>query len=125
MATVRPEERRRFSRVPYQSPAQLLIGTRSFVCGVHDVSLKGVLLDSPGPGRAKLGQPCRVVIDLGGGGEVIQLQGTVAHVEAGTVGVRCTGIDLEGLSRLRRLLELNLGDEALLHRELGALVRSH
>jgi hypothetical protein len=36
--------------------------------------------------------------------------------------VRCRETDLEGIMHLRRLLEVNLADDRLLHRELGALI---
>ena len=37
------------------------------------------------------------------------------------VGMVCRHIDVDSISHLRRLVELNLGDEALLERELAAL----
>jgi hypothetical protein len=37
------------------------------------------------------------------------------------VGLHCRHIDIESLAHLRRLIELNLGDPALLERELAAL----
>jgi hypothetical protein len=52
------------------------------------------------------------------------MTGEIAHREGRQVGVRCLEIDLDSISHLRRLVELNVGDEAILHRELGALVRS-
>jgi len=45
----------------------------------------------------------------------------VAHVEGGRVGLRRTHIDIESVTHLRRLVELNLGDPALLERELHEL----
>jgi hypothetical protein len=45
----------------------------------------------------------------------------VAHVNDRTAGLRCIEIDLDSLTHLRRLLELNLGDSALLCRELEHL----
>jgi len=55
-------------------------------------------------------------------GPFIRMEGTLVHREPGRAGVRCDGIDLEGIAHLRRFVELNLGDDALLHREMGALV---
>jgi hypothetical protein len=37
------------------------------------------------------------------------------------LGFVCRHIDLDSISHLRRLVELNLGDETLLERELAAL----
>lgn len=38
-----------------------------------------------------------------------------------SLGFVCRHIDLDSISHLRRLVELNLGDEQLLERELAAL----
>jgi hypothetical protein len=45
----------------------------------------------------------------------------VAHIEGTRVGLRCLHIDLDSITELRRLVELNLGDAAQLDRELHAL----
>ncbi|VAX04921.1 hypothetical protein MNBD_GAMMA20-584, partial [hydrothermal vent metagenome] len=45
------------------------------------------------------------------------------HSENDHIGFRCEHIDLESISHLRRLVELNLGDAKLLDRELSALTR--
>ena len=50
------------------------------------------------------------------------MRGAVAHRAADTAGIRCDEMDLDSVSELRRLVELNLGDERMLHRELVALV---
>jgi len=60
--------------------------------------------------------------DLDAAGPFIRMEGTLVHREPGRAGVRCDGIDLDGIAHLRRFVELNLGDDALLHREMGALV---
>jgi hypothetical protein len=46
----------------------------------------------------------------------------VAHVEGEHVGLLCRSIDIESITHLRRLLEINLGDAKLLERELKALI---
>ena len=50
------------------------------------------------------------------------MQTAVAHIDANSVGFICEHIDLDSISHLKRLVELNLGDEDLLHRELHALI---
>jgi hypothetical protein len=46
---------------------------------------------------------------------------TVAHCESEHVGFHCDHIDIDSITHLRRLVELNLGDPELLERELSAL----
>jgi hypothetical protein len=123
MATVqRRDERRRFSRITFRRAARLSAGSAATQCSVLDVSLRGALLEIPAAFEAEVDWPCSLVIYLDEGEAVIRLDGAVAHREGMTVGVRCTAIDLESIGHLRRLVELNLADEQLLHRELGALI---
>jgi hypothetical protein len=49
------------------------------------------------------------------------MEGSIAHLEGTQVGLRCDSIDIDSLTHLRRLVELNVGDEAILQRELSAL----
>jgi PilZ domain-containing protein len=118
----RHDERRRFSRIAFHRPAELVVGAAATTCGVLDVSLRGALVEVPAAFPAELGQACALVIRLAALDAAIELAGVVVHREGATLGVRCTGIDLESITHLRRLVELNLGDTDLLHRELGALV---
>ena len=50
------------------------------------------------------------------------MEGVVAHSARGLIGIACRSIDLDSITVLRRLIELNLGDAALLERDLQALV---
>ncbi len=122
MAVKSGDERRRFSRIAFHRPAQLRVGTAQVVCEVVDVSLKGALVQVPRAFQAKDGERCTLAIRLDAGDAVIRMDGEIAHRQGTSVGVRCTGIDLESIAHLRRLVELNLGDDELLHRELSALV---
>ena len=115
------EERRHFSRIRFHRPATLELGGRELTCVLQDVSLKGALVELPGANALYGGQRCAVIVRLGGDA-VIRMDAVVAHQEGTTLGLRCTGIDLDSISHLRRLVEMNLGDEELLHRELAALV---
>lgn len=91
------------------------------------MSLKGVLLQLPegGTGLAvQAGMPCLVSLPLNADSEriAIAMAGELAHVEGGHAGVLCRSIDLESITHLRRLIEVNLGDPAASERELKALI---
>ncbi|MCC4115442.1 PilZ domain-containing protein [Aromatoleum toluclasticum] len=114
-------QRRHFSRIRFNTGARLLAGDREYPCEVRDLSLKGALIRSasdllPGPGER-----CLLEIALDEEGTAIRMEGDVAHSENGCVGLACREIDLDSITHLRRLLELNLGDPGLLQRELGVL----
>jgi PilZ domain len=97
-------------------------------CQVIDISLKGVLLQLPEGGAPQAGMPCLVKLPLSavvneeGSDVVIAMAGELAHVEGGHAGVLCRSIDLESITHLRRLIEVNLGDPAASERELKALI---
>ncbi|MBC7183294.1 MAG: PilZ domain-containing protein, partial [Marinobacter sp.] len=44
------------------------------------------------------------------------------HIEPHRLGFKCQYIDLDSATHLKRLVELNLGDQALLEREFAHLI---
>lgn len=92
-----------------------------------DLSLKGALLRLPARSALKPGDPCLLSVSLAQLDVGIAMAGEVAHIELdGTrVGLLCRSIDIESITHLRRLLEVNLGDAKLLERELKALIASN
>jgi hypothetical protein len=112
---------RRFSRITFTCPALLDLKVARAECEVRDVSLKGALIELTGL-SVKPGDTCSLSIRLDAGDAVIRMDGEVAHVNGKRVGVKADEMDLESIEHLRRLVEVNLGDEEILHRELAALV---
>jgi hypothetical protein len=115
-------ERRRFSRISFHRPAELDLSGDRTTGELLDVSLKGALVEMPRGFDARVGQPCSLSIRLDAADAAIRMEGEIAHRRGMLVGVRCDEIDLDSIAHLRRLVELNLGDDELLHRELTALV---
>lgn len=124
--TIINAERRQFARVAFASGAELITTQEHLHCQVVDISLKGVLLQLPEGHAPQTGMPCLVKLPLGAGGgtdaATIAMAGELAHVERGHVGVLCRSIDLESITHLRRLIEVNLGDPQASERELKALI---
>lgn len=116
------DERRRFSRIAFHRPADLDARIARGTCEVLDVSMKGALVEVPHGFPANVGQRCTLAIRLDAGEAVIRMEGEIVHREGTQAGIRCVEIDLDSISHLRRLVELNVGDEEVLHRELSALV---
>jgi hypothetical protein len=114
-------DKRRFTRIHFEAAATLRLDDEPHAVELLDISLHGALLRVPTSLKVAAGAPCVAELDLDGGNAVIRMEGHVSHVEGGAVGVACDHIDLDSITHLRRLVELNLGDEALLHRELLAL----
>jgi hypothetical protein len=87
-----------------------------------------VLLQLPAGPAPQVGMPCLVKLPLGdadsdgASGIAIAMAGELAHVEGGHAGVLCRSIDIESITHLRRLIEVNLADPAASERELKALI---
>lgn len=119
----RPFEKRRYSRITFAVPAQLVCADGEWGSEVLDLSLKGALLRAPTGWVGVPGDLCTLRIPLDAGGESeIRMEAAVAHVGRDRIGLSCREIDLDSLTHLRRLIELNLADESLLQRELGKLM---
>ena len=121
-AVVSHEERRDFSRIPLSRPAALELGKSRVACDLVDISLRGALVRTKTPLVAVEGQPCRLLVQLDQGPSTILMRGEVAHARNGDIGVCCRELDLDSAAHLRRLVEVNLGSEKLLERELAALL---
>ncbi|HHM04711.1 MAG TPA: PilZ domain-containing protein [Gammaproteobacteria bacterium] len=119
-------ERRRFSRIPFDGAVLLRDQAgKSWHTDLLDISLKGVLVSRPDGWAGEPGETYHLEITLPTGDVTLMMEVETAHVEDSNVGFCCVQIDVDSISHLRRLMELNLGDESQFHRELFALVRKH
>lgn len=117
------EERRHFTRIPIDCEAVLRCHDGDELrTTLQDVSLKGALLNRPDDYSGHTGEPC--VLELLLGETTVSMQGCIVHSDANQIGFRCDHIDLDSITHLKRLVELNLGDEDALGRELHELVGS-
>lgn len=92
-------DKRHFHRIFFNSDVTLNNESTILPCKLVDISLKLKLSDEIS----------------------ITMQTSVAHVVGSSVGFKCEHIDIDSISQLRRLVELNLGDSDLLERDLLAL----
>ncbi|MDF2178011.1 PilZ domain-containing protein [Aliiglaciecola sp. CAU 1673] len=113
--------RRQFTRIVFSAPGELRQGAKKWHCSLLDISLKGVLLTKPEKFEVKADEPVLLVISLPGMANSIMLEGLIRHQEEEQLGIQIKMIDIDSASSLRRLVELNVGDDALLKRELEAL----
>jgi hypothetical protein len=116
-----PAERRRFKRIAFDARTELSQGESTWPVTLIDLSLKGLLIERPDPWLGNAQQDFLVDIHLSEDVDII-MDVQLAHDDHGQLGFVCLHISLESIERLRRLIELNLADEAELERELGALI---
>jgi hypothetical protein len=114
-------DRRRFKRIAFDARTELSQGEYIWPVKLIDLSLKGLLIEKPEPwlGNAEW----HFLVDIHLTDDVaIKMDVQLTHDDHGQLGFVCKHISLESIERLRRLIELNLGDPEELERELGALI---
>lgn len=114
------QERRQFQRLHFDTHAQLVCAGQAHPVRLLDISLRGALVDASGALAWPKEAPCQLIITLGEGCH-IAMGAEVTHLQGTHIGLRCCSIDLDSITHLRRLLELQLGDPALLERDLSQL----
>lgn len=114
-------EKRHFHRIVFDDAATLRFADKTLQGRIIDLSLKGALvrLDEPHP-ELEIDEACELSFALAED-VTINMQARIRHKEGMRLGLHCEHIDLESVQHLRRLIELNLGDDTLLQRELGAM----
>ncbi|AXS81232.1 PilZ domain-containing protein [Dechloromonas sp. HYN0024] len=115
------QNRRKFSRIPFQAEASLLLPDGAQPVDVIDLSLKGAMVRPRGSMYVTVGTNCPLVIRLDQGETNIRMEVTVIRHLTDRYGLACRDIDLDSVTHLRRLVALNLGDEALADREFALL----
>jgi hypothetical protein len=114
-------ERRHFHRIVFDAPATITTPHGEYPTTLLDISLKGALARTPTEWQPNPGDPVTLQVALDQGENLITMQASCAHLEEDRVGLRCEAIDMDSITRLRRLVELNLCDESLLQRDIEAL----
>jgi len=117
------DERRLFSRIPFEISAFLFADQGAPISvDVLDISLQGLLIHKPDDWTADLGESFKAEMTLTSSNVQLKMALSVAHISDDHIGFHCDSIDLESISHLKRLVELNLADNELLERELHALI---
>ena len=114
-------ERRRFKRIAFDAPTELIQGEQRWPVELVDISLKGLLIESPEQWQADPEQAFEARIHLGVEA-VVQMQVELRHIEGTQLGFICSHIDLSSMEHLCRLIELNLADRTELEREFRQLI---
>jgi hypothetical protein len=114
-------ERRNYSRIPFQAEVLMQSGNEEWSCNLLDISLKGMLVEPPEGIDIDKSKPCAVALFLGEDASIHARVNITHDTDDGLWGLKWKHIDIDGLKHLRRLLELNMPEPSLLHRELAEL----
>ncbi len=114
-------ERRQFSRVIYQVPTEISQGQVNVSGSVQDLSLHGLLVQCNESKQLSHDAPVQVSFKLENSDINIQLEATIVSTINTSMRLRIEHLDIDSISHLKRLVELNVGDDELLYREIKHL----
>lgn len=114
-------ERRQFSRVIYQVPTEISQGQVNVSGSVQDLSLHGLLIQCNEWQQLSHDVPVHVSFTLTNSDINIQLEATIVSTINTSMRLRIEHLDIDSISHLKRLVELNVGDDELLYREIEHL----
>lgn len=117
-------EKRKFSRIIFSGQCSLNEKTSGEIWQTElvDISLKGALVHKPDNWHYQENTPVQLQLCLEGSDIVLEGDGVICHQEEGRLGIKFLTLSLETISHLKRLIQLNLADETLLHREMSQLI---
>lgn len=121
MHPIENNDNRHFHRILYTADAILNCEEKTWHCEIIDLSLKGCLLRFELPWEEDPKKLYTLTLRLSEQVQ-IKMELSATHVVGNKVGFKCEHIDIDSISELRRLVELNLGSSALLERDLLALI---
>ncbi len=118
--TLKQSERRNYNRIPFTAEILMQCGHEEWSCNLLDISLKGMLVEPPENLDIDLNNPCGMALFLGENVS-IHARVNITHTSNGNWGLKWLQIDVNSLQHLRRLIELNTNNPAMLMRELSEL----
>lgn len=118
------DEKRRFSRILFATSAHLYQGDNTWETKILDLCLNGALVDTP-PNFTPVDTPLSLVFRLPGSDIELTMEVGIIVNENAKLRLECLHIDIDSISHLKRMVELNLGDTELLYRELAIFIEDH
>lgn len=118
------DERRRFQRIAFDATTHLRQDGRTWDVHLLDLSLHGLLVERPAQWDVDTTRALEAVIELSDKAQVV-MQVELRHEESNHLGFACETIDVDSMTHLHRLVELNLADQEAMRREWQALIEEH
>lgn len=122
MAEAGENEKRSFNRIEFDKPVTISIDEQPYTGQLLDISMKGAMLHVEANETIVIDTPCVLNIALSIE-KMIEMQATVVWARDHQLGLHCDSIDLDSITNLKRLLQLNMADPSLLDRDLAALIQ--
>ena len=116
------QERRRFERVLFETPAKLIDLEGEWPTKVLDLSLKGALVEIPANFNRSLGESFLLEISLNSD-IIISMDCTIVYQREKFMGLQSNFVDLESITHLKRIISFNSNNSLdLLERDLSNLI---
>ena len=112
--------KRRFRRVPFATLVTLKSGQEVWTADLLDVALRGAMVGTATALPFDVGAKCTLCISLPGTPISLEFQANLVHSEENHYGFKFISEDLETLTHLRKLIELNTGDAEATRTELSS-----
>lgn len=115
------ENRRTFTRVLFSIDAKLTLNNQDYPVTLHDISMAGALVSC-----STIKPPLKDTVgilnfSLADDHSTVTMDVNIVHTQDTLLRLNCNSIDINSISVLRRLIELNLGDSEQLNKELSEL----
>lgn len=120
MSENQSDERRRYTRIPWDKEVTLFSGMEALSSKIIDISLKGVLLTNPESHTPKPDGLYRLSIPLDNAPAII-MNIAVVHVNDSVFGAEWTQIDMDSFASLKRTIELNIEEKEDLRKDIKKL----
>ncbi|MEY8213408.1 MAG: PilZ domain-containing protein [Colwellia sp.] len=117
------ENRRQFTRILFSIKAELNVEDNCYDVSIHDISLNGALVTAAKSSHSLKGKLGTLNFYLSDNESHVEMHIAVVHETEDEMGLQCNAIDIDSVTHLRRLIELNLGDNDQLNKELNQLSR--
>lgn len=111
---------RHFRRIPFAAEVTLTVGLDVWSGELLDVAMKGAMVGTETPLPLSLGAKYSLCISLAETPIVLNFETELVHSEESRYGFKFISEDLETLTHLRKLIELNTGDAEATRSELSA-----
>jgi len=116
--------RRSFTRIFFDAETVATQDEQYWLVQLVDISLRGILIKALPDQEFDPNKDVDISIHLGGDIQICMTT-RVVNQKNSQIGLVCDHIDVDSMTHLRRLVELNVGDTSLLERELHALTDAH
>ena len=114
---------RRFRRVPFAAEVSLTVDRDYWAGELIDVAMKGALVETMVPLPIPVGTRCELGIALPGTAISLDFGAELVYIDGLHYGFKFISENIETLTHLRKLIELNTGDVETTRSELSAWLK--